>query len=125
MIDNAPIELSAEDLFIQLNYQLVHLIDFLPVANWGRYAGESAFVLFRDLRDLLTRANRLEATVHYAPTSESWFDAEFDGVAALVSALLPGPLTESMGAKQVRKFSRTIGHDMSYELRWSDTSLEK
>lgn len=121
VIDNAPIELTAEDLFVQLNYQLIHFIDFLPVANWGRYAGESAFVLFRDLLDLLTRANRLDATVHYTPSSESWFDAEFDGVAALVSALVPGQLSETMGAKQVRKFSEAVGHDIGYELRWSDT----
>jgi len=121
VIDNAPIELSAEDLFIQLNYQLVHLIDFLPVANWSRYAGESAFVLFRDLLDLLTRANRLEAKVHYEPQTESWFDAEYDGVAALISALVPTKLSETMGARQVRKFSETIGHDMSYELNWSDS----
>lgn len=121
VIDNAPIELSAADLVIQLNYQLVHLIDFLPVANWSRYAGESAFVLFRDVLDLLVQANRLEATVRYTPRTESWFDAEFDGVAALVSALVPGKVSETLGAKQVRKFSEAIGHDMTYELRWSDS----
>ena len=119
VIDNAPIELAAADLFIQLNYQLVHLIDFLPVSNWSRYAGESAFVLFRDLRDLLLRANRLDATVHYAPSHESWFDAEFDGVAALVSSVIPSKLSETMGAKQLRSFSEAIGHDLSYELEWS------
>lgn len=119
VIDNAPIELSAQDLFIQLNYQLMHFIDFLPVANWSRYAGESAFFLFRDLRDLLIRANLLEATVHYAPSTESWFDAEFDGFAGLVSALVPGKLSETLGAKQVRTFSEAIGHDISYQLVWS------
>lgn len=121
VIDNAPIELSAEDLFIQLNYQLIHFIDFLPVANWGRYAGESAFVLFRDLLDLLSRANRLEAKVHFAPSGESWFDAEFDGTAALISALLPSKLSQTMGAKQVRTFSAQIGHEMHYELRFRDS----
>lgn len=118
VIDNAPIELGADELFVQLNYQLVHFIDFLPVSNWGRYAGESAFFLFRDLLDLLDRAGRLEATVRFTPQTESWFDAEFDGVAALVSSLVPGKLSETMGAKQVRAFSAAIGHDMSYELVW-------
>lgn len=117
-IDNQPIQLSAEDLFIQLNYQLIHFIDFLPVANWSRYASESAFVLFRDLYDLLGRAGKREAEVHYTPSRDSWFDAEFDGTAALVSALLPSRLSETMGAKQVRKFSSQIGHDMSYQLRF-------
>lgn len=120
VIDNAPIELSAADLFIQLNYQLVHLIDFLPVANWSRYDGESAFVLFRDVLDLLEQAKRLDANVQYTPSRESWFDAEYDGVAALVSALVPARVSETMASKQVRKFSESIGHDMSYELLWGD-----
>lgn len=118
VIDNEPIELSAEDLFVQLNYQLIHFIDFLPVANWGRYRGESAFVLFRDVHELLCAAGRLEARVHYTPSRASWFDAEFDGPAALVSALLPSPVSEKLGAKQVRAFSTAIGHDIGYELRW-------
>jgi len=119
VIDNEPIELSRDDLFTQLNYQLIHFIDFLPVANWGRYASESAFVLFRDLHDLLGRAGRLEAKVHYTPSTASWFDAEFDGTAALVSALMPSGLSETMGAKQVRRFSQSIGHDLTYQLHWS------
>ena len=31
VIDNAPIEFDSEQLFAQLNYQLIHLLDFLPV----------------------------------------------------------------------------------------------
>ena len=37
VIDNAPITLSGEDFWIALNYQLIHLIDFLPAANWSMY----------------------------------------------------------------------------------------
>jgi len=58
--------------------------------------------------------------VRYTPSEDSWFDAEFDGVAALVSSLVPAKLSESLGARQVRAFSRAIGHDPSYELHWND-----
>ena len=34
VLDNAVIELDAESLWVQLNYQLIHLLDFLPSANW-------------------------------------------------------------------------------------------
>ena len=34
VIDNEPMSLQAKDLWIQLNYQLVHFVDFLPAANW-------------------------------------------------------------------------------------------
>ena len=36
VLDNALIELDAESLWLQLNYQLIHLLDFLPSANWVR-----------------------------------------------------------------------------------------
>ena len=34
VIDNAPVRLSTEELWVQLNYQLVHLLDFLPAGDW-------------------------------------------------------------------------------------------
>ena len=46
VIDNAPIEMSAEDFWVQLNYQLIHLIDFLPVSNWSVHANDTAFIIF-------------------------------------------------------------------------------
>jgi hypothetical protein len=33
VIDDAPITMTGEDLWIALNYQLIHLVDFMPVAN--------------------------------------------------------------------------------------------
>ena len=48
--------MSAPDLWIQLNYQLIHLVDFLPVSNWSVHADDTAFIVFRDLYDLLTQA---------------------------------------------------------------------
>lgn len=32
--------LSGDQLWVQLNYQLIHLLDFLPVAHWGDNADD-------------------------------------------------------------------------------------
>jgi hypothetical protein len=63
VIDNEPITMSGEDLWIALNYQLIHLVDFLPVANWSVHQNDTSFILFRDLYDLLEGAGKREAIV--------------------------------------------------------------
>jgi hypothetical protein len=118
VIDNAPLSLSAEDFFIQLNYQLIHLIDFLPAAHWPRYANDTSFILFRDLYDLLDQSGRRSAEVHYKPAQGRWIDGDYEGVGALVAALIPIPLSEKMAAKSVRQFSARIGHSMDCTLEW-------
>jgi hypothetical protein len=32
--------LTGDELWVQLNYQLIHLLDFLPVAHWGENADD-------------------------------------------------------------------------------------
>ena len=34
LLDNAQIEMEAEDLWVHLNLQMIHAIDFLPAASW-------------------------------------------------------------------------------------------
>ena len=34
VLDNAPIELSGDELWTQLNFQLIHALDFLPALAW-------------------------------------------------------------------------------------------
>ena len=43
VIDNQQIEMSAEDFWIQLNYQMIHFVDFLPVANWVLHSSDPIF----------------------------------------------------------------------------------
>jgi hypothetical protein len=69
VIDNAPITMSGEDLWIALNYQLIHLVDFLPVANWAAHQNDTSFILFRDLYDLLGKAGKREARIGYTPAA--------------------------------------------------------
>jgi hypothetical protein len=121
VIDNAELEMTAENFWIQLNYQLVHLIDFLPVANWSVHANDTAFIVFRDLYAFLRESDKIEAKLAYAPAAESGrAEGEVQGLGAKLVSLLPVQMSEKMAAKSVRQFSKQIGHSVDYELIWRD-----
>jgi hypothetical protein len=120
VIDNEPIELSADDLWIQLNYQLIHLVDFLPVANWGVHQNDTSFIIFRDLYDLLGRADKRMAKIDYTPAiGGRALKGEDQSFGAWLTTMIPVSVSEKMAAKSVRNFSAQIGHSMEYQLRWS------
>ena len=120
VIDDAPIELSGDDLWIALNYQLVHLVDFLPAANWSVHRSDTSFLLFRDLYDLLGRAGRLEASIAWTPTDgpRRAVGERFDWV-GWAATRVPVGVAERMASRSVRRFSERIGHSLDYELSWS------
>ncbi len=119
VIDNQPLTLSADDLWIALNYQLIHLVDFLPVANWARNANDTSFILFRDLYDLLQRAGKLEARVDYTPaTGPRTAVGEPGGLGPWLISRIPVGLSERMAATSVRRFSEQIEHSLDYSLAW-------
>ncbi len=118
VIDNEAVTMTGDDFWIQLNYQLIHLIDFLPVANWTTHRNDTAFILFRDLRDLLVRAGRLAAKVNYTPAKGR---PTFKGEplrSGLLATLIPVSLSEKMAARSVSQFSSRIGHSLDYDLGW-------
>lgn len=117
VIDNAPITLSAEDFWIQLNYQLIHLTDFIPVSNWPAHSNDSSFILFRKLYKFMTENGKLEAVIRYEPPP--FFAAvknEELSVTGWLLTLMPSALAEWMTAQSIRRFSAAIGHDLKYEL---------
>lgn len=120
VIDNEPLTMSAEDLWIQLNFQLIHLIDFLPVANWSVHANDTSFILFRDLYDLLGTCEQRTAGLGYTPASGSrTLTGEQQDMGGWLTTLIPVGISEMMAARSVRKFSERVGHSMDYELVWS------
>ena len=118
VIDNEAMTMEAEDFWIHLNYQLIHLIDFLPVSNWGAHANDTAFIIFRDLYKFLNDAGKLEASLSYQPARTSKVEGETQTLAAKLVDLLPVGLSEKMAAKSVCRFSAKIGHDIGYTLQW-------
>lgn len=121
VIDNAAITMGSEDFWIALNYQLIHLVDFLPVANWSAHRSDTAFIIFRDLHDLLVRAERLEATVRYdAATGPRVLPGERHGLGSWLTTRIPVGAGEKMAGKAVERFSERIGHSQAYSIVWSD-----
>jgi hypothetical protein len=120
VIDNAPITISGEDLWVALNYQLIHLVDFLPVANWSVHQNDTSFILFRDLYDLLRKADKREAIVGYTPASAPRkLEGEPQGVGAWLITHIPVSVSERMAAKSVARFSERIGHSLDYKIDWA------
>lgn len=120
VIDNVPIELSGEDLWTALNYQLIHLVDFLPVANWSTHQNDTSFILFRDLYDLLGRAGKREANVGYTPASgPRTHEGEQHNLGTWLTTCIPVPVSEKMAARSVSRFSERIGHSLDYTLTWA------
>lgn len=120
VIDNQPISMTGQELWTQLNYQLIHLIDFLPVANWRLHTNKTSFILFRDLYDLLDGAGKLEARVDFDPSGgKRSLAGEPRTLANLLGALIPVGLAERIAARSVRTFSKRIGHSLELRLRWA------
>ncbi|MCU0654809.1 MAG: hypothetical protein MUF64_05815 [Polyangiaceae bacterium] len=119
VIDNEPIELSGEDLWIALNYQLIHLIDFLPAANWTAHQNDTSFILFRDLYSLLVQARQCEANIGYLPASgPRSYEGEQHSLGTWLTTCIPVPVSEKMAARSVARFSQRIGHSLEYSISW-------
>ena len=119
VIDNAPITMSGADLWVQLNYQLIHLIDFLPVANWSAHRNDTSFIVFRDLYAFMSEAGMLSAKLDYVQASgPRQLEGERQSLGGWLTTLIPVGLSESMAASSVRRFSDRIGHSMAYQIDW-------
>jgi len=111
LVDNEPLTLTMDELWTQLNYQLIHLLDFLPLTNWSNHVANSQFQVFARLLDLLTRAGQLQAQV-------AW-NANDDGfsVRDMIAGELPGQApARAFQRVMFEERSATMGHDMSFEL---------
>jgi len=119
VIDNAPIELSADAFFAQLNFNLMHLLDFLPVSNWAAHQGVPSFIVFRDLHALMESADKRAFPLHYkqadGPRGLTNEDTSFAG---WLTTRVPVGVQERMAAKSVRRFSERAGHDIGYTIDW-------
>uniref|UniRef100_A0A7S2QJ34 Uncharacterized protein n=1 Tax=Zooxanthella nutricula TaxID=1333877 RepID=A0A7S2QJ34_9DINO len=118
VIDNKPLELDADDFWVQLNYQVIHLIDFLPVAEWAARVSEPLFQVFLELRTLLGAANQLQAKVDIGATCVAP-PVEAQLLSSAASSPM-GIIKRSQAKTSVRKFSAQIGHSLDYTLHWKD-----
>ncbi|MFK7992211.1 MAG: hypothetical protein AB8I08_39695 [Sandaracinaceae bacterium] len=119
VIDNAPIVLDAENLWVQLNYQLMHFVDFMPAANWAARRADPLLQQFKQLSDFLDQAGERRATVDVTfPSAPALPVGERPTLVGTLSSLLPPTLTMRLAKKTIRRYSGDIGHSLDYRLVW-------
>ncbi|KAI9028770.1 hypothetical protein DFJ74DRAFT_500606 [Hyaloraphidium curvatum] len=119
VIDNAEITLTGEELWTHLNYQLVHLLDFLPAANWASQWDDNFLSAFADLLALLRTSGQLRAHVDADLTqAQAGPDGRPLSLAKVLDALVPGQVRRRLAVRQQARFSELIGHSLAYELEW-------
>jgi hypothetical protein len=119
VIDNEPLTVSAESLWINLNYHLMHFVDFVPAANWSTHKSDPLLQMFARLSSLLDRAGERRAQVEVAfPTTKSAPVGEERTFFGKVTGLLPASVTLKLAKKSIREYSRQAGHDLAYRLEW-------
>ncbi len=119
VIDNEPMLVSAESLWINLNYHLMHFVDFVPVANWSTHRSDPLLQMFARLSSLLDRAGERRAQVQVSfPPSRLAPEGEQRTLFGRVTGLLPSSLTLKLAKKSIREYSNLAGHDLAYRLEW-------
>ncbi len=122
VMDNVPAELSGEEFWIQLNYQTIHLLDFLPAAYWQSQLGDPLFALFIDVHDFMMKAGKLDAKVDFKlsnPAEINQSDGMPMSLGRLVSKFAPQGFQRALAAKSIRRWSAHIGHSLDFKLIFS------
>jgi len=120
VIDNAELTLTAEAFWTHLNYQLIHLLDFLPPAAWKMTWSDYFCIYFEALHSLLEDAGKLMARVEYSP---DWAQPALAGsrpasFSCWVVDRLPSSVINRLARKGIAEYSQQIGHDLNYHLKW-------
>mmetsp|Transcript_20085 Transcript_20085/g.42048 ORF Transcript_20085/g.42048 Transcript_20085/m.42048 type:complete len:394 (-) Transcript_20085:31-1212(-) len=119
VIDNMSIVLTAEEFWTQLNYQLIHTLDFLPAASWLNQMDDSFMVAFLSLHSILSTSKKMVCKVDYlASSGEKTTDGIPLTLGSIIRGLAPNFVLKSLARKAIGKFSKAIDHDLGYELVW-------
>jgi hypothetical protein len=120
VIDNEPLTLSGAELWMQLNYQLIHTLDFLPAASWLNQMDDGFMNAFIDLHRILSSSSKMLCKVDYtAGSGESTTDGIPVTLGSIIRGLVPDFIIKKLAEKAIGKFSKAIGHDLTYELVWA------
>ncbi|MFK7963112.1 MAG: hypothetical protein AB8C46_04000 [Burkholderiaceae bacterium] len=121
VIDNEPLTIDAENLWINLNFHLMHFVDFMPSANWSTHRADPLLQMFERLSHLLDRAGQRRAQVQVTfPTKNAPPVREVRTLFGRFTGLLPASLTLKLARKSIQDYSQKAGHNLAYELTWND-----
>ena len=119
VIDNEPLHIDAADLWINLNYHLMHFVDFMPAANWSTHQADPLLQMFEKLSSFLDRAGQRQARVEVAfPRARKAPVGETRTLFGRVTGLLPAAVTLNLARKSIQDYSAKAGHDLGYRLEW-------
>ncbi|GMI10011.1 hypothetical protein TrLO_g15340 [Triparma laevis f. longispina] len=119
VIDNTPLSLNGEDFWTQMNYQLLHMLDFLPAASWLSQLDDGFMWAFIQLHEILSDSGRLACKVDFDLSSgESTPDGMPLTVGSILRGVIPDFIIKKLAQKAIGKFSKAIKHDLAYELIW-------
>lgn len=117
VIDNQPIHLNPEDFVIGLNYQLMHLMDFVPVANWHTHRNNPSFLLFARLHAFLRTRGQLHAKVGFDPQiPRRRPQGETRPLLGRWMDHIPTKLILTTRGRAIENFSAAIGHSLRFTL---------
>lgn len=120
VIDNEPLTIDAENMWVNLNYHLMHFVDFMPAANWSMHRADPLLQMFERLSNLLNRAGRRHATVDVSfPTEKVDSLGETRTLFGRATGLLPASVSLKLAKKSIVDYSAACGHDLSYRLSWT------
>ena len=119
VIDNEPLAIDAENLWINLNYHLMHFVDFMPSANWSTHQADPLLQMFKTLSSLLDRAGQRQAHVEVAfPDEKTAPVEETRTLFGRIIGLLPAAVTLKLARKSIQEYSEKAGHDLTFQLDW-------
>lgn len=119
VIDNEPLTIDANNLWINLNYHLMHFVDFMPCANWSTHQVDPLLQMFKALSSMLDRAGQRQAQVTVAfPAAKTAAVGETRSLFGRVISLLPAAVTLKLARKSIQEYSEKAGHDLAYQLEW-------
>ena len=120
VIDNEPLTIDDQALWINLNYHLMHFVDFMPVANWSTHSADPLLQMFNRLSSLLDRAGQRQAQVNVTfPSAKRAPVGEERTPFGRVVGLLPAAVTLKLAKKSIVEYSQACGHDLGYRIEWA------
>lgn len=120
VLDNVLVTMDAESFWIHLNYQLMHLLDFLPVACWGVNWDEPMMQIFLNLYQFLWNAGKLEAHVvqpSFGNSEESLVGQPHRWIDYIIR-VVPSSIKRSLASRSIRGFSEEIGHSLDFSVEF-------
>ena len=119
VIDNEPLTIDADNLWINLNYHLMHFVDFTPAANWSTHRSDPLLQMFEKLSGFLDRAGQRQAQVEVRfPIGRSASVGEDRSLFGKLSSLLPPAVKLKLARQSIQQYSALAGHSLDYKLEW-------